>query len=119
MSAKNKKLIKKINEAFSKGDTEFVLDNLADNIRWNIVGLPTISGKGDFLKTMEMFELENFPDITVKNIIGEGDYVVVESTGTAVTKTGQPYNPAYCDVYLLKDGKIQELTTYVVDTTLK
>ncbi len=75
MSAKNKKLIQKINEAYSKGNTEFVLDNLDNNIRWNIVGMPTIHGKKDFLKTMKMFELENFPNITVKNVIAEGDYV--------------------------------------------
>ncbi len=34
------------------------------------------------------------------------------------TKTGELNSPAYCDVYRLKGGKIEELTTYVVDTTL-
>ena len=115
MSIKNKNLVKKINEALSKGNTEFVSVHLADDIRWNIVGMPTVSGKSEFLKTMKMMVIESFPDITVKNIIAEGDYVVVESTGNA--KTGESYNPSYCDVYHLKDEKIQELTTYIVDVT--
>ncbi len=64
---------------------------------------------------MEMMEIESFPDIEIKNIIAEGDYVVVESISN--TQTGKLNNPAYCDIYRLKDGKIQELTTYVVDTS--
>lgn len=124
MSKKNKELVKKINEAFSKGNTKFILANVADDIRWNIVGMPTISGKNDFLETMEMMELQSFPLITVRNIIAEGDYVVVESAGKqgtseqAIGKTGEQNNPSYCDVYLIKDGKVKELTTYVVDTSL-
>lgn len=122
----NKKLIEKINEEFSKGNNEFYLDYLTDDIRWNIVGMPTIYGKRNFLKAIQTLELENFPVMTVKNIIAEGDYVVVESIGTASKR--RPYSPfrqgmalprlTYCDVYLFKGGKILELTTYVVDTTL-
>ena len=114
----NKKLIIRLNEAFSKGDTEFILNNLTDDIRWNIVGMPSINGKKDFLKAMQMMELESFPDITINNVIAEGNYVVVESSGSANTKTGKPYNPSYCDIYRVKDGKIQELTTYIVDITV-
>jgi len=118
MSAKNKELIQKINKAFSKGDIGFVLAHLTEDVKWNIVGLPVINGKDDFLNAMKMMEyaVRGFPDSTVKKIIAEGNYVVVESTGNI--KSGIPYNPSYCDVYRLKDGKIQELSTYVVDITL-
>ena len=118
MSVKNKKLVKKINEAFSKGDIEYILSHLADNIRWNIVGMPIVWGKSKFLETMEMIVIESFPDITVNNIIAEGDYVVVESTSNINSKASESYNPSYCDIYHLKSGKIQDLTTYIVDVTL-
>ena len=116
MSAKNKELVEKINKAFSKGNTELVSVHLADNIRWNIVGMPTISGKNNFLNTMKMMAIESFPDIVIKNIIAEGNYVVVESMGN--DKTGGSYNTSYCDVYYFKNKKIHELTTYIVDITL-
>ena len=79
MSEKNKELVKKINQSFLKGNAEEVSEYIDENIKWNIVGMPVINGKNNFIETMEMMELENFPDIKIKNIIAEGDFVVVES----------------------------------------
>jgi ketosteroid isomerase-like protein len=118
MSAKNKELVKKINEALSKGDFEFVSAHLADNVRWNIVGMPIVSGKNDFLETMKSIIIEDFSAIAINNIIAEGDYVVVESRCNANAKTKESYNPSCCDIYHLTNGKIQDLTTYIVDITL-
>jgi ketosteroid isomerase-like protein len=123
----NKALIQKINEEFSKGNKEYVLDHLADDIRWNIVGMPVINGKSDFIKTMEMMEsaVGGFSDIDLKNVIAEGDYVVVEGTGSSDVKEVRSYlsyetialsgNPSFCDVYHIVNGKIKELTSYIVD----
>jgi len=117
-SEKNKQLIKKLNEAFCEGNRKFILMHLADDIKWNIVGMPPINGKEDFLRVMEMMEsaVGGFPSITIKNIISEGDYVVVENSGSSKNIPGKPFNPSYCEVYRLKNEKILELTTYVVDT---
>ena len=49
--------------------------------------------------------------------IAEGDYVVVEARGNNTTKTGKPYNNAYCFVIRLHDGKLKEITEYM-DTEL-
>jgi len=125
MLLKNKELTKMITEAFFKGNTEFILPHLAEDIKWNIVGMPVIFGKSDVIKTMEMINpaFAGCPDLAVKNIIAEGDYVVVESSGNNYSSfvnrdtIEKQCNPAYCDVYRFKNGKIQELTTYIVDTT--
>jgi ketosteroid isomerase-like protein len=118
LTGKNKKLVFELCKAFSKGNKDFITQNLDDDVCWNIVGMPLINGKNDFINAMEMMKLESFPDIKTKNVIAEGDYVVVESSGILNTKTGKPYTPSYCDVYLIRNGKIQELTTYIVDITL-
>ena len=122
MLEEKKDIIENLDERFSKDRNGFFLDYVADDIRWNIIGKSVIVGKDNFIKAMRTQELvginsdgKNYPVITIKNIIIEGEYVIVESTGKAVTKDGKPYNPAYCDIYRLKDGKIQELTTYVVE----
>jgi ketosteroid isomerase-like protein len=52
-----------------------------------------------------------------KNVVAEGNCVVVDSTGEAKTKNGKPYNQIYCDVFSFSDGKLQEITTYL-DTAL-
>lgn len=64
-----------------------------------------------------MLQLESFPVITIKNIVAEGNYVVVESTGETKTKIGKPYNQTYCDIFRFNKGKLQEITTYL-DTAL-
>ena len=52
-----------------------------------------------------------------KNIIAEGDHVVIESTGKATTRNGKPYDQTYCDVFKFYEGKLQEINTYL-DTAL-
>lgn len=115
MQTSNKESIKKIDERFTKDRNGFFLEYVADDISWNIVGMQKIIGKENFLEAMKKQELKSNTTITIRNVIIEGEYVIVESTGKSITKTGKPYNTAYCDIYRLKDGKIQELTTYVVD----
>ena len=117
MSQTDQELRRKIAEEFTKGNIECCLEYLADDIRWSIIGNAPLSGKKAVLEAVAMQDLESYPTITVKAIIAEGEYVVVESTGRATTKTGKPYNQSYCDVYRFKNGKIHEMTTYL-DTAL-
>jgi uncharacterized protein len=113
----NKQLLKKISEEFAKGNLRFVEAYLAADIKWNIVGEETIVGKEQVLELSKMTQLQSFPVIKIKNIISEGDYVVIESTGEAKTIKGKPYNQVYCDVYRFENEKLQEITTYL-DTAL-
>lgn len=69
------------------------------------------------LEVSNMLQLESFPEITIKNVVMEGNYVVVESTGKARTKNGKPYNQIYCEVFRFNNEKLQEITTYL-DTAL-
>jgi uncharacterized protein len=113
----NNQLLKKISEEFAKGNLEFAEAYLADDVKWNILGSSPIIGKNQVLETSKMLELESFPVITIKNIVAEGDYVVIESTGKAKTKSRKPYNQTYCDVFRFKDETLYEITTYL-DTAL-
>ena len=118
MATTNRILWERINTAFENGDMDFYESCIADDIRWNILGVENpITDKQEYLEVLKMQSLESFPEITIVNIIAEGDYVVVESTGKATTKKGKPYNQTYCDIYRFKDGMIQEVTTYL-DTAL-
>jgi uncharacterized protein len=107
----------KISEAFSKGNMEFSSIYLVDDVKWNILGSSPIIGREQVLEVSKMLQLESFPLITIKNIVAEGNYVVVESTGEAKTKNGKPYNQTYCDVFKFNEEKLVEITTYL-DTAL-
>jgi ketosteroid isomerase-like protein len=115
--AVNFELSKKISEEFAKGNIKFSEAYLAEDIKWNILGNDTTTGKEQVLELSKMAQLQSFPIIKIKNIVKEGNYVVIESTGEAKTKKGKPYNQAYCDVYRFENGKLQEITTYL-DTVL-
>ena len=108
---------KEISEAFATGNYKFAEAYLADNIVWNILGENPVVGKDAVLEVGKLSQLESFPTITIKTVVSEGNYVVIESTGEANTKNGQPYNQTYCDIYRFSEGKLQEITTYL-DTEL-
>lgn len=117
MSEQNKQLIEKINEAFANGNTDVFSQYLSSDTRWNIISISTITGKGNIMSAMDKQELESLPQITVKNVLAEGDTVVVESSGIAKRKTGLAYSASYRDIYRLEDGKIKEFTTYVIESS--
>jgi uncharacterized protein len=104
---------KKISQEFARGNTEFCLPYFSENIRWNILGEDTIIGKAEVLEVSKMKDLENYPQISIKNIIAEGNFVVIESEGKATTKTGKPYNQMYCEVFRFENNMLEEITTYL------
>ena len=113
----NSQLLKKISEEFAKGNLQFCSAYLADDVKWNILGSNPIIGKEEVLEVSKMLQLESFPVITIKNVVAEGNYVVVESTGEARTKSGKPYNQSYCDVFRFDGEQLKEIITYL-DTAL-
>ena len=117
MKTTSKQLLIKIAEEFVKGNLEFAKAYLAENIKWNVLGENAIEGKQQVLEISKMSQLQSYPVITIKNIIAEENFVVIESTGKAKTKSGQPYNQHYCDIFKFENERLQEITTYL-DTAL-
>ena len=113
---KNKLLLHKINEAIANGNIEFLAQCFSEDTRWNIIGISTITGKDNILRAMENHQLDPAPQVTVKTIAEDGNSLVVESTGSSARNIGSSYRASYRDVYLVEDGKIKELNTFVIDT---
>jgi uncharacterized protein len=117
MSVKNKKIVKQIIEMFTGNNNDLYSEYLTENIKWNIVGMPLIPGKREFIKAVKSLELGNFSLTRIKNIISETEFVVVESFGLAKVQKKNSDMQAYCDIYRIKNGKICEMITYIIDTT--
>jgi len=81
----NKPLLRTIREEFAKGNLIF-FGYFADDIKWNILADTLIIGKEQVLEVSKMLQLESFPVITIKNVVAEGNFAVVESTRKASTK---------------------------------
>jgi len=49
---------------------------------------------------------------TIHSVTAEGERVIVEARGNAVTSTGVPYRNDYCFVITIRDGKIVLVNEY-------
>ncbi len=123
-AAENKQLIQTMFAELSKGNAEAFLGNMADNIRFTIIGTTkysgTFNGKQELISKLLApltAQLEGGLTITPDNFIADGDYVAMQARGKSTTKTGKSYNNTYCQVFRLASGKVQEVTEYL-DTEL-
>jgi len=125
METANKQLLRHVYAEVSKGNAQPLLDSLADDVQWTIIGSTALSGTSrgkqevidKLLKPLRarladgpiMFQPERF--------IAEGEYVVMQAQGRATALSGKPYNNTYCIVCRIVDGKVKEMVDYV-DTEL-
>jgi len=123
-AAENKQLIQNMFAELSKGNAQAFLDNMADTVKFTIIGTTkysgTCNGKQELLSKLLgplTAQLEGGISLTPENFIAEGDYVAMQARGKATTKSGKPYNNTYCQVFRIANGKVQEVTEYL-DTEL-
>ena len=123
-AAANKALLRHAYEEISKGNPAVLMDSLADDIKWTIIGTTALSGTfngkqeiADKLAIPLRARLDGPIVFMLDDFIAEGDQVVMRARGRATSKSGKPYNNSYCIVARIVDGRIREMTDYV-DTAL-
>ena len=114
MSASNRAIIDKANEAFTRSDVEAFLALCTDDFIWTMVGSPPAVGKAAVREWMAKAPPE-VPQFTVDTVIAEGDYVTCIGNMT-MPENGESVPYAYCDVWRLKGDKIAELKAFVINT---
>ena len=122
--AENKKLVQSFYEAGNRGDFDACFDLISDDITWTNIGSTSLSGtyrgKEELMEKLlgPLFgQLKAGISSSIDNLLGEADYVVALTSGTAETKDGRPYNNKYCQVIRIRNGKFAEVTEYF-DTEL-
>lgn len=111
----SKAVVERYFEAFNRGDREGIVSLLAEDAVWEIprthLGSGRASGKDGFAD--EALKAPRGTVSTVSRLVGEGDVVVAEGTVTTSTPDGSPFRLLFCDVFVLRDGKIAQLTSYL------
>lgn len=120
----NKRLMQSVFDELSRGNGRPLIDAMADDFAWIIPGHATWSReyRGKQVVREELFKplFERFATTYTSRahrFIAEDDYVVVETRGDVITKSGRRYDNTYCLVCRLDGGKLRELTEYM-DTEL-
>ncbi len=113
-NAPKKELLRDFTIAFPKQQASFLLDNIADEIQWEMVGDKLINGKIEAEKSINAMMDDSIKELVIKEIITHGDTGSVN--GTMEFKDGSKF--AFCDIYKFtshaKDAKIKEITSFII-----
>jgi hypothetical protein len=120
----NKKLVADFYEAGNRGDMDACFAMVADDVTWTNIGTTKFSGvfAGKQNLVVQLLQplfgqLKAGIASQIESIIAEGDVVIAQTSGTAETQDGKPYNNTYCQVFRIRDGKIAAVKEYM-DTAL-
>ncbi len=123
-NAENKQVVLDFYEAGARGDMDSCFALLADDVSWTNIGSTrfsgTYSGKQVLMESLlgPLFgQLKAGISSKIERLIAEDDIVVAQTSGSAETLDGRPYNNAYCQVIRIRDGQIAEVKEYM-DTAL-
>jgi ketosteroid isomerase-like protein len=101
-------------DGFRKSDRERILSCVTNDVVWIIPGAFEARGKSAFAAHIVEEGFKSYPNITVARLIEADDVVVAEGTVRTERTDGAVIHLAYCDVFEMRDGKIAQLTSYVV-----
>lgn len=111
----NKKTVEKYIEAFNKSDHKQILSCLTDDVEWILPEVFHLKGKDAFDKEIENPAFEGKPVIVVTRVIEENNIVITEGTVRAKKKDAEYINLVFCDVFEMKNGLINKLTSYLME----
>lgn len=111
----NKLTVTKYMDGFIASDHEMVLSCLTDDIIWEIPGMFTLRGKEAFDKEIENDNFVGSPMISITRMVEEDNIVVAEGSVTCEKKTGGFLDAVFCDVFHMENGRIKQLTSYLME----
>lgn len=118
-AAENKKVVADMFAAWSRGQGGF-LDLLADDVHWTVIGNTPVSraykSKKEFIEGAVKplgEKINGAIQPALRDIIADGDKVVLQWDGRATGKNGTDYRQTYCWVMRVENGKVKEGTAYL------
>ena len=113
-NAPKKEQLRDFNIAYAQRDVPNLLEFVAGNIRWHIVGDTIVEGKEQFAHRIKQMAQTRVTELTISHILTHGNAGALD--GVMVMEDGS--SVAYCDVYRFssnaRDAKIKEITSYVI-----
>jgi ketosteroid isomerase-like protein len=94
----NRKVIEDVIAAFDANDVAAILNNMTDDVEWEMLGDATMSGKE-----------------AIRQMIIEGDQAAVTGEVKCEGPNGTLMDMYYCDIYELTDGKVSRMISYPIN----
>lgn len=109
-----KEFIQKINIAFAKGDLNFLLERVTDDIIWNIIGDKKITGKEKVREELENMKTQKASELILDRILTHGK----EGAASGIIKMQNAKKYAFSDFYEFsgaKATKLKSITSFVIE----
>jgi uncharacterized protein len=110
----NKDTVARYMEAYGRWDHAAVLACLTEDVQWVVPGAFRLAGREAFDREIEGQGAAGPPTIEVTRLVEEGDVVVAEGTVRNALQDGNVLSLVFCDVFVLQDGLVRELTSYLM-----
>lgn len=104
-------------DGFRKTDRVQVLACLSEDVEWVLPGFFHTRGKPDFASHIVDEGFEPHPAITVDRLFENGETIIVEGHVESKRTNGGLLQIAFCDIFDMRDGKIQKVTSYLMQTS--
>ena len=122
--SENKQVVLNFYDAGARGDMDTCFALLANDVTWTNIGSTKFSGTyvgkqaiaEDLLGPL-FSRLKAGISSQIERLTAEDDIVVAQTSGTAETTDGTPYNNTYCQVFRIHNGQIVAVKEYM-DTAL-
>ncbi len=108
----NKEVFLMANSALAEGNYDEFITYCADDIKWENVGKSTFNGKAELLGYISS-AYDGITFITEGSI--EENDTIVELGQLVIAQDGQSREASYCDVWRFENGKISQLTSFVIE----
>jgi ketosteroid isomerase-like protein len=111
--AENKQVVLDFYDAGARGDMDTCFALLSDDVTWTNIGSKKFSGTytskqaiADDLPGPLFSQLRGGISSQIERLTAEDDIVIAQTSGTAETTNGIPYNNTYCQVIKIRNGQI-------------
>ena len=115
-NAPRKDFLSQFNIAFARGEVDFILDHVSDDIVWKMLGSREIKGKAAFEKAIREMASYRTVSLTIQHLITHGK----EAAASGVMEMEGEKHYAFCDVYVFtgtSKNMVNQMTSYVVALT--
>ena len=112
-NAPKKQLLKEFNIALAMNNQEYILENVTDDIHWNIIGKRLIEGKENIMEVMNLLS-QNVKEIQISTIITHGK--TGSTNGVLIFTDNQKYG--FSNVFIFNSSrntaKVKEMSSYII-----
>lgn len=111
---KNTEILLKANQLVREGKYEEYLTYLTEGSKWEFVGERTLLGKEAVRQYIKEFYLAP-PLFDMERSIEQGDFVTAAGNISLKNEDGTYSHYRYCDIWRFENGKLAEVTAYVIE----